>query len=241
MKKAQFLWLLFSIFNYQYIAAQTDDSSDFKRFQIGVSFSPDVNYRTLTSQSNVNWIRENRDEQEIPTFGFTTGINAVFKITKMFGVETGVLYSQKGYQNKWQDGLNPIQPNDPNIPKRVKSVDRFHYLDIPVKGNIIVGKRKVRFIGSLGIVVNVYLTSSWTGISESHSGDITRTITQEPYDYEAVNVSPLVSAGIDWKLSNRMNLQVKPTFRYGVLSVIDAPIKGFLWNGGIDIVWLFGL
>lgn len=240
MSKASFLTLIFLSVCLG-LKAQTGESSDFKRIQIGLSFSPDVNYRTLVAEDNAQWIKELRDEDELPMFGFTTGLNVAYNFTRMFGIETGIQYSLKGFEEKWEDGFNPIQIIDPNIPARMKAINSFHYLDIPIKGNITVGKGKLRFIGSIGLVVNVYLASSWTGISESQSGERSRSVTKEPYDYQAVNISPMVSAGIDWKLNDRMSLQAKPTFRYGVLSIIDAPIKGFLWSGGIDLAWYFGL
>jgi hypothetical protein len=234
------LALFFWIIGYQILLAQSENAPSFNRFQIGVSVSPDVNYRVLKADNSVEWIKDNRDEREIPLFGFTAGVNTIFNFTRLIGVETAVQYSLKGYQDKWQDSFNPIQTNDPNVPARTRAFYKFHYLDIPIKANISVGKKRVRFIGSVGVVVNVYLASSWVGVSESQSGERTRSVANEPFNFEAVNISPLVSAGIDWKISDRMSLQAKPTFRYGVLTIIDAPIKGYLWNCGLDISWYFG-
>lgn len=227
------------------LMAQTggDDgkSTDFKRFQIGVNFSPDLNYRTLQSEDNVRWIHDNRDDNEIPMFGYTTGLNVVYNFSNMLGVETGFQYSLKGFQTVWTDAFSPIQSNDPNIPARTRAFNRFHYLDIPVKGNITVGKKKVRFIGSVGIVVNVYLASSWTGVSENQGGDRTRTVTKEPDDFRPVNLSPMVSAGIDYRINDKMSLRAEPTFRYGVLKILDTPVTGYLWNAGLNVSWYFGL
>lgn len=47
--------------------------------------------------------------------------------------------------------------------------------------------------------------------------------------------------GIDYKINRRMNLRVEPTFRYGVLKTIDTPVTGYLYSGGLNISYYFGL
>ncbi|HRN94808.1 MAG TPA: hypothetical protein PL084_08790, partial [Chitinophagales bacterium] len=61
------------------------------------------------------------------------------------------------------------------------------------------------------------------------------------YNYKKVNISPLISVGIDYKINSRMNLRVEPTFRYGVLKLMDTPITTYLYSGGLNISYYFGL
>ena len=61
------------------------------------------------------------------------------------------------------------------------------------------------------------------------------------FDYNKVNISPSVSAGIDYRINDRHHLRIEPTFRYGVLKIIDEPITGYLYSGGLNIGYYFGI
>ncbi len=51
----------------------------------------------------------------------------------------------------------------------------------------------------------------------------------------------MVSVGVEYKINERMNLRVEPTFRYGLLTVIDFPVAGYLYSGGLNIGYYVGL
>ncbi len=43
------------------------------------------------------------------------------------------------------------------------------------------------------------------------------------------------------RYKKNMNIRIEPTFRIGVLSIINAPIKGYLYNAGLkNISYYFG-
>jgi hypothetical protein len=50
-----------------------------------------------------------------------------------------------------------------------------------------------------------------------------------------------MSVGIDYRINEKMNLRIEPTFRYGVLKIIDTPVTGYLYSGGINVVYYYGL
>lgn len=212
--------------------------NDLRKVQLGVNYSPDLNYRTLQSEEiSLIWSQS----EGIPVFGFTTGVNAVYNFTHLLGLEIGLQYSQKGYQGKRYTSFDPIQANDPNIPEERKTIDKFHYIDVPIKCNLTVGKSNVRFIGSVGFVTNVYISSVQTNEVTYGDDHKERVNTTDPHDYSPINISPMVSAGIDYKITNRNSIRIEPTFRYGVLKVLDTPQTVFLWNCGLNISWYFGL
>lgn len=214
---------------------------DMSRFQLGVNFSPDVNYRILENNDGTEMsdaIINSRDDREIPKFGYSTGLNVCFNINRFLGIETGLQYSNKGYQTEKID-LIFGQP-DPSLPEHLKYIDDFHYVDIPLKVNFTAGKKKVRFFSSVGITTNIFIKGTTTSVIY-YSDRTERDKDPTSYDFEKVNLSPTVSAGIDYKINDRMNLRVEPTFRYGVLKIIDAPVTGYLYNGGLNVSYYFGL
>lgn len=215
--------------------------SDFKRFQIGINISPDVCFRTLknvSAGSIGDYIIKIRKEDEIVKPSYTAGLNVAFNIKKFVGLETGVQYSNKGYQTKMED-LEFAYPN-PNNPNKAKFIYNFHCIDIPIKANFTIGKKKVRFFTSVGLTTNIFIKATSTGVLV-YSNHTKRETIPISYNYKKVNISPLISVGIDYKINSRMNLRVEPTFRYGVLKLMDTPITTYLYSGGLNISYYFGL
>ena len=216
-------------------------TADFKRVQIGINFSPDICFRLLknndgSSTSDIGIKRSN--ENEIVKFGYTAGLNVCFNIIKFVGIETGIQYSNKGYQTKTID-YTFGQPN-PFAPKEGKFIFNFHYIDIPLKVNFTIGKKKVRFFTSVGLTTNIFIKETQTSILK-YTDRTDRITKPTSYDYNRINISPTISLGIDYKINSRMNLRIEPIFRYGVLKIIDAPVTGYLYNGGLNISYYFGM
>lgn len=126
-------------------------------------------------------------------------------------------------------------------PVRGKFFFNDYYIDIPLKVNYIFGKKKIRFITSVGAIINIFIKETTKGIFEYEDGLRTRDKSTSTYDYNKLNISPLFSAGIDWKLNARNSLRIEPTYRYGVLKIIDAPLTGYLYSSGLNISYYFGI
>lgn len=209
---------------------------DFKRVQIGINVSPDICFRTLKNNegtSSSDLIITQRNDRETVKVGYTTGLNVCFNIKKFVGLETGIQYSNKGYETKKQDlifGQSDTQS---------KFVYDFHCIDIPVKVNFTIGKKKVRFFISVGLTTNIFIKETHTSFLY-YPDRIDKKTSPANLDYNKVNLSPTISVGIDYKINDRMNLRVEPTFRYGVLKIIDMPVTGYLYSGGLNISYFFG-
>ena len=131
-------------------------SPEFKKFQIGISFSTDYSFRTLKGD-NEQWIKQQK-VKEFPKIFYTTGINIVHNFTRNIGLETGLQYSHKGYENRvpfsniWC-GVGLPNSKIPNY----KEVYNYHYIDVPLAVNFSIGNGKVRLVSSLGLTTNVLL------------------------------------------------------------------------------------
>lgn len=228
-------------------------NTDFKKIQIGVNFSPDYCFRTLknndgsaSSDMNLKW----RNDNETGKLGYTTGINMIFNLNKNIGIGAGIQYSNKGYQIKLEGSsfgsmIDPRRgftgnPSGATLTS-VKFMYNHHYIDIPLKVNFSFGKKKISFVTSLGVATNIFITETSTNVYKYSDGTKDRGTQKTTYNYNKVNVSPFVSAGIDWKFNDRNNLKIEPTVRYGALKIIDAPVTGYLWNAGLNISYYFGL
>ena len=53
--------------------------------------------------------------------------------------------------------------------------------------------------------------------------------------FNKVDISPMLSVGVDYKLNNKIHLFAEPTFRYGVIKTKDTPVTEHLWNAGLNV------
>lgn len=214
----------------------------FKRFQFGINISPDACYRTLKNNdgsSTSDIIIRVRDDNETFKLGYTAGLNVCYNINGHFGIETGIQYSNKGYRTK-NKNLS-WGSSSPDLPIKSKFIYDFHYIDVPLKLNYTIGKRKVRFLASAGLAANIFLKETQRHVLEKADGKKDRSKTTPSNDYQKLNISPIMGVGIDYRLNNRMNMRLEPMFRYGILKIInDKPITGYLYSGGLNIGLYFG-
>lgn len=216
-------------------------NSEFKKVQIGINISLDNTFRKLKNNggsSTVDDIIKIRNENETYKTGYTTGLNVCFNIKNNVGLETGIQLSNKGYQTKKED-LNFGQAN-PKEPNNIRFIYNYHYIDIPVKANFTIGKRKVRFHTSFGITTNIFIKETQKTVLV-YSDHTDKKTTQTNFNYNKVNITPTISVGIDYKINSRMNLRVEPTFRYGILKITNDPLTEYLYSGGLNISYYFGL
>jgi len=244
----QFLFLTIALCSFQLFAEEKPkEEKPFRRVMIGVHFSPDVAFRVHTDKNN---IQQSKDlvrfygKHEIPKFGYCVGLNTMVNIKSFVGIETGIWYMNMGYQTKWQDAFFGSTWNGTSFDTaHFKIISNFHYIGIPLKVNFTVGKGKLRFFAAAGLAVNFLVNAANTGIIKGYEPENGKNTTQLTAYYNRVNIMPLAEAGIDYKINNRMNLKVSPSFRFGVMDVniSQSIIKTFLFNGGINVKYYFGI
>lgn len=219
--------------------AKETPSEDHKRVQIGINISPDICYRTIRN-NNASSISDifitMRNQNETAKVGYTAGINACFNIKKNISLETGVQYSNKGYQLKMID-LIYAQP-EPNAPNKAKNIYNFHCIDIPLKANFTIRKKRVSYFTSIGLTTNIFVNETQTSVLV-YSDRTDRITNPTNIDYNRVNISPTIGFGMDYKINSKINFRVEPTFRHGLLKIIDSPVTGYLYSAGLNIGYYY--
>lgn len=207
----------------------------YRKVQIGINISPDLCFRKLCNNDSstiINWFIDERNRLEKVKTGYSIGLNVCFNIKKFISLESGMHYSNKGYQTIKQD-YTVSQP-DPVIPDQSKFIYSFHYIDIPLKLNLMLGQHKIRYFTSVGLTTNFFIKEVVTNLSY-FSDRTVKTKYKSDYNYQHLNLSPTFSIGIDYKIKDNMSLRIEPYFSYGLLKIIDAPITGYLYSGGLNI------
>ena len=242
--------LIFSIPSFgQDTLKQNTPRTEFKRLLFGVNISPDYCFRTLGNKyggSTISYIIDLRDTTEIPKISFTAGLNICYNFSTHLGIEAGLQYSNKGYGGKnleltFGDAIDPryypytSTTSAGPVPTKVKFIYNYIYLDIPIRAIYSFGEKRIHGVASFGVATNILIKATQTSILEYDNGDVKRQTSNQQENFNSLNISPFVSLGVDYRISNKINLRVEPTLRYGILTIIDAPITANLWNAGLNI------
>ena len=236
-----FLTLLLPVISY----GQDSSSTKSRKFFIGVNFSPDYCYRSLTkndasiSRDQWSFIKNLEDSIYKPTFGYTTGINFYYQITKRLFVETGIQYSQKGYMTI---PILTVFNIEHNFEEAIATnYIYFTYLDIPLRGCYTFLNGKIQIVTSAGATFSFLLKVKGKSVPELPTEAIQTKYFSSDYEFSKMNISPTISAGIKYNVNSRINLRAEPTFRYGLINT-DPKSYAFthLWSAGLNISFNYG-
>ena len=216
-------------------AQKTETPKNPKAVYAGIHLSPDYSFRTLknTSDAAVNdLIIGMRNDIEIARFGYTTGVNLLFHCSKNVGLETGIQYSTKGYSSKYREII--FQIPEPGLPEKFKSTYSYQYVGIPLKARFVFGDNKIRLLSSVGIITNWLLQVKQSTVLAYADGRMESSKQSSKEDFNRLDLSPIVSVGIDYRFSDKLYLSVEPAFRYGLLKTAKSTIAEHLWSAGVQ-------
>lgn len=245
--------MLISTDTFSQSTEQQMPASNSKKLFIGVTYSSDYCYRYLKNNNDspeVNRYIDSRNESESPKYGYTTGIVILYNLNKQIGFESGLQFSNKGYKNNTgalqrTDEIDPMKGFVAPTPESIidsKIVYNYLYLDLPVRVIFSYGQKKVRFVSSLGVTTNILLKATQKSVLKYQNGNKERKTYKQSYTYQPINISPMISFGADYQVSNKLNLRVEPSFKYGLFKIIkNKPITAYLWNAGLNISYYYQL
>ena len=237
MKK---LLILMASFPFLIHAQETKKSKSNKAVSIGFSFSPDYAYRTLKNNdgSSSSQLKiDSRNEREKGKFGFTTGLHVNARLSKKFELQTGILYSDKGYRIFEKNMNSSPRPTDPT---HIKYQTSFNYVDVPLKLNFISGRGRLKFIAGAGLTANFLRNDSET-VTFIYADGSEKEYPRSYGFYNKFNLSSVISAGVEFKLGANIFLRTEPTFRYGLLKIIDRQVTDYVWDEVTAYLWDVGL
>lgn len=212
---------------------QTNNNQNENPLKIGFTFSPDYNYRFLTSDPSEKSRVDILNSYETPKMGISTGVSILYKIHKRFDIETGILYSNKGYRIK-EHYHDVIDIETGEIGTELYSFKySFNYIDIPLKINFYIIRRKLKWFFSTGISTNIFLNRKTTAFN--HDTDETHT-SKYNEGLSRLNIAILIGTGFDYNILDKWNIRIEPIYRQSITPASSySHYKRFMYSIGINI------
>ena len=212
------------------------------KIYIGFSFSPDYSFRTLNNadgSGGPNLSIKSRNSIEKSKLGYTTALKFGYRVSEIVSIETGIEYANKGYGMKEQD-IILIDP-EPNSAIKYKSHFNYNYIGIPLKAKFTFGNQKLHFIAGAGGVTNFLINAKIK--SKLTYADRSRKSVNHSYknDLNKIDITPELSIGLHYRLTNKIYFSADPTFRYSLVKLKNAPIQEKLWSAGLVFGMLYDL
>lgn len=219
---------------------QSKDSIQFRRFKIGVTFSPDYCYRILKYDPSNKWVQDLRNDEEEPIFGFTTGFGIKMNLTNRVVLETGLFYSIKGQQTRNTD-LVWTAPNA-DLPVKSKTQYHFKYIDIPLKAQYFFGNRKIKYFLSAGVSFNIFSEKATKVVSEFEDGHTTSENSIVDLGYLKFNLAAIIGCGIRYDATERISISAEPVYRQFINSIVaDKKAKEYPYSIGTNFAVYYSL
>ncbi len=179
------------------------------RFQVGLNLTPNLNFKKIDVSGDA----------AVPRAGLSFGANASYYFKPNLSLETGINMAFRNYRVNNTIELADIYREQVEIPvpDKIKYFEKFQFLEAPVTLNYFSNHKKIRLITSLGISTNFFLNYR---IREQYFFPDRMEEVRPDYNYAALNkrvtFSPLVSVGIDYKISNNLSFRIQPTARFNI-------------------------
>jgi len=210
----------------------------YTRFKVGLNVTPDMGYRIITLSSSTSAsalfesIKKDRDESEIPKMGFSAGVTVNFNFSKKIGLETGLQYASRGYTYK--NGELIYLMIDPALkPENLEIRYNWNYLEIPLRFVFTSGEKKVKFLASAGATGGFFMNAQQSTFVKYEDGSEKKTTDELNGSFQQITISPLLSLGAEYQVSQHFHLRFEPIVRYAVQSLVDSPLKTNLVSAGL--------
>lgn len=245
--------VLFLFISQHFYGEDSTTVKIFKRWEIGLSFSPDYSYRVLkpvksTDSYSIIVNKECADtlnSMEKATVAYTIGIPISYKFNKLFALKTGIYLSNKieqskgfVYTNSYEYGYNFFQSNQ-------WEKTNFFFLEIPLALELTLQPKnfkKLSFKLFAGVTFcnnieeHTYTSRRWTRYP-------VKPLSESSYQELYVDKFNLLyigyTAGISavYKLNEKLNIGIEPVFKFYGKEFDAAPTTATYSLGSLP--WIY--
>ena len=208
-------------------------------FRLGLNVSPDLSYRRLAAADSL--FIDIRNRFETPGIGYHAGLNLYWGMRNHFSFESGLHFATHNFRLV-KTRLVFTRP-DPSFPQTnpaepiyARGVFKAHYLDIPLRFNYSLGEGPLSIIFGFGFNANILLQETHKSIFY-HDGQREIRGRRIRNDYQRLNISSALSAGFNYRFSDKWNFRLEPSFRYGLFGAVKNPerVRQNLYSAGLNL------
>lgn len=172
-----------------------------------------------------------------PKTGFAIGLSFQLPLSNSSQLDAGVVYAEKSF--KVVSSGNVFWPDSnfipgPQDPKTIKSLYKKHFIDIPIHLSTSIGARKLHWTIGAGVVTHFFLNEKYTQVIVQNNGNKVKNSRYEDEDYHFMNFSASVKLGLEYAASDRLLMQLTPTFQYGLFEIINMPVTAKIHQFGLN-------
>ena len=230
-------YLLFATLNF--LAFTGFSQSEFatttpKRFSYGLYFSPNLNYRTLTSNATNNLVKATRDQEEIADFGFRAGMTFDYRISKKIDLSSGLIFSNRTFRTR----SKRLVWSKSNASEAFIS-QLYSYVDIPLKVRYNISPdQKLNWFVSGGAnlaFLPAHVQRNHTNTSGTWKVSRDRLNTMLSFLFLAE-----IEAGVAYRLTPAFTLRSSLYFQHALTSTNpNFNTREFLYSGGFSVGLIF--
>lgn len=223
--------LLFKIlFLVPIILIGQEKESNERKLSIGLNFSPNYSYRTLSYDEEWEGFVETREEQEHPSFAFNTGIAVHYSVNENVELVANVQFSKQTHSFKEVPIADAMGGNTGGF---ADIQLRYYYLEIPFRANYLFLKGKIFGYATAGASLNLFLndeTKSW--LTYANGEEETRNSDTGIQDFNKTAIGLIGGLGFGYNLNEKWDVRMEPIFRYSLTPLAEAPIDQFNYSIG---------
>jgi hypothetical protein len=212
-----FLFCLSSLALHAQDSIQTD-TTKWKKHQIGITYSPDYNFRFLQANADAAWIKNIADSMETPKFGFSTGINYSIKINEKSTLSTGVLFTDNGEKTISNVNL-----------QAVNYTNHYYFASVPLRFDYTIHSKKVAIYTTLGISGNFFINHK-TVMYEDGKKEAIQFSNHK--DLATFNIGGIAGLGMNAKLSDNWFFKLEVLYKQSITPINNDPVKKWIYAVG---------
>ncbi|MCD4746336.1 MAG: outer membrane beta-barrel protein [Bacteroidales bacterium] len=118
---------------------------------------------------------------------------------------------------------------------------QYIYFNIPIKAQYYILTRKAKLFLTAGLSPNIFLVQKTTLIFEYSDGHTETNTSTGSSELTTINLTAIAGFGFSYDLTSKLFLKIEPIYRQSLTSIINAPIKEYLYSVGLNTGFYYRL
>jgi hypothetical protein len=203
------------------------------KWSFGATSALTLDYRTLYTDGTTtsNAIKRIRENNEVKKLSYRVGLLAQRALSNNLAIESGIMFSDRGYQMDFEGGIFEDQIDSTNGFTKVTAEStgdfdpkvHFRYLEIPITILKTFEINKLQYSVGVGSSIDYLIQAS------------------DNNNFKNLNVSPHIQTGFNFKINEHQTISSNLFYRIGALNIIDTPVTAKLWSTGLKFAYYYTL